>query len=211
MAAAIDMAGTNPADGPAARNETGLDDAMLAAASDRFDYDGTLRACAQQRIEALRDLYEHEADRLLGIAVRILRDRDLAEDVVHEVFIQVWRNAGTFNPRRGSGRAWLTTILRNRAFNVLRSRRRTEPLDPEALLDLPDCAEKPDEALERIDEGARLKLCLKQLDEMKRTSILLAYVDGLSQTQIAERLNTPHNTIKAWIRRGLLALRECLK
>ena len=179
--------------------------------ADGFDYETALRGCAAGRVDALRRLYEHEADRLLGVALRLVRRRDLAEDVVHDAFVQVWRQAARFDPARGSGRAWLSTIVRNGALNALRAGRRTGPLDEAALAEIEDCAEKPDEALERVDDHARLKRCLEGLDPMKRTSILLAYVDGFSQTQIAERLGTPHNTVKAWVRRGLLSLRECLQ
>lgn len=184
---------------------------MFATSVTEFDYETTLRECAARRVEALHRLYEHEADRLLGVALRIVRHRDLAEDILHEAFIQIWRMAHTFDSARGSGRAWLSTIVRNRALNVLRAGRRTQPIDDGALDAIPDCAEKPDETLERIDDEVRLKRCLQNLDDMKRTSILLAYVDGLSQSEIAERLGTSHNTVKSWVRRGLLALRECLQ
>lgn len=180
-------------------------------AAEVFDYDSALRGCAAGRQAALRRLYDHEADRLLGIALRIVRRRDVAEDVLHEAFIQVWRHAGSFDASRGSGRAWLSTIVRNRALNALRADHRRTELDETAFAELPDPAESPDEALARVDDTARLKRCLQELDDQKRTSILLAYVDGLSQSQIAERLDTPHNTVKAWVRRGLLALRECLQ
>ena len=179
--------------------------------SEVFDYESALRDCASGKQAALRRLYVHEADRLMGIALRIVRRRDLAEDVVHEAFMQVWRSAGSFEPSRGSGRVWLSTIVRNRAFKTLRADQRTAEFDEAAFAELPDSADNPAEALARIDDNARLKQCLQDLDEQKRTSILLAYVDGLTQTQIAERLKTPHNTVKAWVRRGLLALRECLQ
>lgn len=176
-----------------------------------FDYEAALKACAARRVDGLKRLYEHEADRLLGVALRIVRRRDLAEDVVHEAFVQVWARAESFDPARGSGRAWLSTIVRNRALNALRAGRRTDELDQDTLEKTPDCADDPAAALERVDDAARLKRCLENLDESKRTSIMLAYVDGYTQTEIAERLGAPHNTVKAWIRRGLLALRECLQ
>jgi RNA polymerase sigma-70 factor (ECF subfamily) len=184
---------------------------MSAASADPFDYEGVLRACAAERLDALRQLYEHEADRLFGVALRIVRRRDLAEDIVHECFLQVWRKAETFDPQRGNGRAWLSTIVRNRALNVLRDGGRIESLPDGALDAVPDVADDPARAFERIDDAARLKRCLAGLDDMKRTSILLAYVDGFSRSEIAGRLGAPENTVKAWIRRGLLALRECLQ
>lgn len=176
-----------------------------------FDYVEILRQCAQQRPEALRALYELEAAKLVGIAMRILRRRELAEDVVHDVFVQVWRKADTFDAKRGSAKAWLYTMTRYRALNLLRDGGRHAELDEADLGQVPDCAENPVETLARIEDEAELRRCLEQLDEMKRTTILLAYVDGYSQSQIAERLKVPLNTAKAWVRRGLLLLRDCVR
>lgn len=184
---------------------------MPRSTRDPFDYAGTLRACAEQRPEAMRALYEHEAPRLLGIALRVVRRREVAEDVVHEVFVQLWHRAALFDPARGSARAWLGTITRNRAINTLRRQVRDVELDEASLDDLPDSADNPAQALARIEDGAALRHCLGELDETKRTCILLAYIDGYSQSQIADRLKVPLNTAKTWIRRGLLSLRECLQ
>lgn len=184
---------------------------MAGKADAAFDYASTLQARAQGRPDALRALYEQEAARLVGIAHRILRRRDLAEDVVHEVFVQIWRDAARFNPERGSGRAWLGTILRNRALNVVRQQARLGVLDESGLHAVPDHADDPAAALERLEEGEALKKCLGELEPVRRRCILLAYVDGLTQSEIADTLSVPLNTAKSWVRRSLLSLRECLQ
>lgn len=144
---------------------------------------------------------------MLGIAMRIVRDRALAEDVVQDVFIRVWEKAATFDPDRGDARGWLFTVLRYRALSVVRRRAMEVPLDDGIM-----------EAFERVMatqaapdvELGPLRDCLGQLEAGRRQCIVLAYVDGCSHAEIAERLSTPLGTVKAWIRRGLLALKACL-
>jgi len=179
-------------------------------ASPAFDYESALRACARDERIALRQIYEHEASRLIGVAYRIVRRREIANEVVHDAFLQLWQGADTFDPRRGSARGWIFSVVRHRALNTLRKSSRETPVDEAMLEQTPDEAAGPLENLARLNDARALHHCLSQLDAQKRDSILLAYVDGYSHSQIAARLNAPLGTVKAWIRRGLLALRECL-
>ena len=175
-----------------------------------FDHAAAILACARGHHGALKALYDADAARLLGIAMRIVRRQDVAEDVVQEVFICVWRKADTFDAAGGNGRAWLSRITRNAALNRLRAMRPTADLEEARLDEMADSADDPHAALSRLEDTSLLKDCLERLDETKRAAILLAYVDGCSQTEIAARMAMPHNTVKSWIRRGLLLLRECL-
>lgn len=175
-----------------------------------FDHDAALAACAVGDVAALRRLYEREAANLVGIAVRILRRRDLAHDVVHDAFVQIWQRAETFDPARGSGRTWIISLVRHQCFKALRRASRESALDGVAEAALPDEAADAFSQLAALQEAQALHRCLQQLDRPKREAILLAYVDGLSQSQIAEHRNVPLGTVKAWVRRGLLSLRECL-
>lgn len=156
---------------------------------------------------ALRELYEAEAPRLFGIALAILRDRAAAEDALHDAFVKVARRAHQFDPARGEAGAWLASIARHAALDLARARGREAPAE-----DLPEPAEDPAQldALAAAEDGARLRDCLAALEEKNRAGILLAFVNGLSHPQVAARLDVPLGTAKAWIRRGLLALRECL-
>ena len=180
------------------------------AAATGYDCGEDLRACARRDREALRRIYEVEGPYLLGVALRILRRRDLAEEALHDAFVEVWQKAASFDPARGAAPAWMAAIVRHRAFNILRKRSRETLVEPGDLVDLSDLAADPAEALARVSADDALRECLEVLDDDKRLCILLAYVDGYSHSQIAARLEAPLGTVKARIRRGLLALRECL-
>jgi RNA polymerase sigma factor (sigma-70 family) len=176
-----------------------------------FDYDSTLEACARGDERAFQALYRQEAGQLLGLAICMLGRRDLAEDCLHDAFVLIWRNAGRFQRRLGSGRAWVHSILRYRVLNALRSDRRLVEMDDgfiETLLD-----ERPQAEQLALDEGERrlLRSCLQRLEPPRRQPILLAFYRGLSHEQIASRLSTPLGTIKGRIRAGLRALQECLQ
>lgn len=176
-----------------------------------FDYEAAVFACARGDRAALRSLYEREVRWLVGVALRIVRRRELADEVLHDAFLQIWQKAATFDPTLGSARGWVYSIVRHRALNVLRQaapeRAAGTPAAPDELAD--EAAGPLDVALRRSDAQA-LHRCLEGLDEHKRACILLAYVEGYSQAQIAHRMDCPLGTVKAWVRRGLLALRECL-
>ena len=176
-----------------------------------FDYEGALAACARGERAALRRIYEQEAPRLLGVALRILRRRDLADEVLHDAFLQIMQKSSTYSPSRGSGRGWIYTIVRHGAINKLRVSAKEVPADAAWLSSLPgDERSDPLHQLLQASEAAALRNCLERLDESKRRSILLAFVEGLTHDQIASRLAAPLGTVKAWIRRGLLSLRDCL-
>ncbi|MBY0331129.1 MAG: sigma-70 family RNA polymerase sigma factor [Acetobacteraceae bacterium] len=158
---------------------------------------------------ALRSLYQRQSVRLFGIAQAILRDRDAAADALQDAFLRVSQRAGQFDPTRGEAGAWLAGIVRHAALDMARRRGREMPTDDPAL---GDQAVEP-EALERVAaaaEGRRLRECLDALEAKNRQGILLAFVHGLSHAQVAARLDLPLGTVKSWIRRGLLQLRECL-
>jgi RNA polymerase sigma-70 factor (ECF subfamily) len=158
---------------------------------------------------ALKRLYGENATRLFGIAHAILRDREAAADALHDAFLRIAERANQFDPQRGTAQAWLGAVVRHAALDHARARGREQPSDDPALGDAP--AEP--EALEAVaasEQGARLRACLAELDARNRSGIVLAFVHGLSHAQIAARLEAPLGTVKAWIRRGLLRLRECL-
>jgi RNA polymerase sigma factor (sigma-70 family) len=169
-----------------------------------------LRQCAQGDRAALRAIYDAEAARMLGVALRLLRRRALAEEAVHDTFLQVWQKAASFDPKRGEAQTWLYAILRNRCLNILRGETRTdlvEDFEPMGL-EAPDA--DPETLVVRLSETEALKRCLDRLEPNRRKAILLAYVHGLSHGELAGRLGVPLGTMKSWIRRSLLALRECL-
>lgn len=161
---------------------------------------------------ALEEVYRLTNVKLFGICYRILGDRKEAEDALQDVYISLWRNAARYDASRASPIAWLATFARNRAVDRLRTgkvRRGAVPVD-EALA-LADDRPPADEAL--IDEArtARVHACLAGLDDPQRSAIRSAFLDGHTYSELAERERVPLGTMKSWIRRGLLKLRECME
>jgi len=169
-----------------------------------------LQAIARGDRAALAQLFNAQAGRLVAIARRIVRRQDLAEEVVQDAFVAVWQRAGQFDAARGNALAWLTTIVRNRALNLLRDGSRTDYHDGDTLAAIGDRTIDAMGAFDALAERDALKTCLSQLDEPKRRAILLCYVTGLNHGEVAATLNAPLGTVKAWIRRGTIALQECL-
>ncbi|HEY8566790.1 MAG TPA: sigma-70 family RNA polymerase sigma factor [Beijerinckiaceae bacterium] len=178
--------------------------------SDTTDCGELLVACARGDAAALRAIYDHEGGRLFAVALRIVRDRDLAGDVLHDAFVSIWQKASTFDPGRSTGRGWLIAVVRHQAFKALRTSRREVELDEAALQTLVDDGPDALALLSGSEEAAALRRCLEALDRDKRRVILLAYVDGLSHAQISGHLGVPLGTVKAWVRRGLGLLKGCL-
>lgn len=169
-----------------------------------FDYEACLLACARGEQPALHRLYQQESSRLLGVALRIVRDKAVAEDIVHDAFIKIWNGAASFAPHKGSARGWVYSVTRHLALNAMRSKGREVPLGEEH-----ETTEHTD-TFDYQARSGRLYNCLEQLDPARRNCILHAYVDGYSHTEIAHKLGAPLGTVKAWIKRSLAALRECM-
>lgn len=160
---------------------------------------------------AFRDVYQATAPQLFGIALRILRRRDAAEEVLQEAYVSIWQHAGDYRRERGSPIAWMGTIVRNRALDRIRRERGTVALDDvPGHEDWHDPDPQPDEATAASQEARRLAACLDALDEKLRRAIVLAYREGLTHEEIARRLPAPLGTVKTWIRRGLMQLKDCL-
>lgn len=179
-------------------------------APDVADDAALLARIAKGERTALAALFEREAGRLIAIALRIVRRRDLAEEVVQDSFVAIWQRAGQFDGARGSARGWVTTIVRNRALNLLRDGSRLDFVDGETLAELGDRRGDALQAFALLPERDALRHCLDLLDGPKREAILLAYVVGMSHGEVASEMDTPLGTIKAWIRRGTASLQECL-
>ncbi len=165
--------------------------------------------CAEGDRAAFRQLYAAWSGRLHGIALRITRDPALAADATHDAFVQLWQNAGKFDAARGDAGAWLVSLARYRALDLVRRRGR-EVLGHEASVEQADSAADPLRALLDSAEGGALHRCLQQLAPDRRQLVVMAFVEGLSHSQLAARLAMPIGTVKSWIRRSLLGLKECL-
>jgi RNA polymerase sigma factor (sigma-70 family) len=166
--------------------------------------------CAAGDRTALRRLFDTEAPRMIGVAERILRRRALAEEAAQDAFVQVWRRAASFDATLGSGRTWLYTILRNRALNILRDESRTELTGEQEPFDAASDEDDPETVVMKLGEASRLRDCLQKLEPERRHAIVLAYAKGLSHGELAGRLGIPLGTIKSWIRRSMVVLKECM-
>jgi RNA polymerase sigma-70 factor (ECF subfamily) len=165
--------------------------------------------CASGDQDAFRSLYDLESARLYGLALRLTRQPQLAADAVHDAFMQVWQRAARFDPSRGAAEAWLSTLLRYRAIDIMRSRVREQYGDdlPETV----DTAPDPLAMLAATDEGAALRHCLDALEPAPRQVVTLSFLHGLSHADLAKRLEAPLGTVKSWVRRALQSLRQCLE
>ncbi|EKT4563281.1 sigma-70 family RNA polymerase sigma factor [Pseudomonas putida] len=172
-----------------------------------FDFEGCLAACAQGDRHALQALYEQEGGRLLGVARRIARDQASAEDIVHDAFVRIWTHAASYDPSRGSARGWVYSITRHLALNCVRDSRWETELDEPGMI----ATASPElDDLQLWSGSAKIYRCLERLQPAPRRCILHAYVDGCSNAEIATLLGAPLGTVKAWIKRSLKALRECM-
>jgi RNA polymerase sigma factor (sigma-70 family) len=178
---------------------------------EQHDLAHLLARCAIGEKTALNAIYKAEAPRMIGVALRILKRRPLAEEAVQDAFVLIWRNAARFDPAKGSGATWIYTILRNRSLSILRDEQRTETSDAPLDAEIADDGETPEELVGRLSDAERLKHCLEQLDARRQMAIALAYVHGLSHGELAGKLGMPLGTIKSWLRRSLLTLKGCLQ
>ncbi|WP_242138740.1 sigma-70 family RNA polymerase sigma factor [Sphingomonas sp. CARO-RG-8B-R24-01] len=160
---------------------------------------------------AFRDLYSLTSAKLFGICYRICGERQAAEDVLHDVYLTIWKRAGAYEPARASPITWLATIARNRAIDWQRAQkvRRATPIeDAPPIIDTAPLA-----SATMLDDEQHhlLRECLETLEERQRGAIHTAFFDGVTYAELAERQSVPLGTMKSWVRRGLARLRECLE
>ena len=166
---------------------------------------------AQGDQTALRELYSATSAKLMGVCLRILSDRSESEDVLQELYLTAWKRASAFEPSRASAMAWLCAIARNRAIDRLRARQRDALAGvPGATEDRVDEAPGAEAGLGRPGEWARLHACLEGLKPEQGRAIRTAFLEGVTYEALAARADVPLGTMKSWVRRGLLRLRECL-
>ena len=185
----------------------------VAAAADPAQLRAWLHGAAQRDRSAFRALYDASSPRLYGLALRILGRRELAEEVVQESFVAIWHHAVDYQSALSAPMTWMTTIVRNRAFDLLR-RSRSEGLedaaDGEVLASLPDLAATPAERMQMSSEAQALADCMAALEEKHREVVGMAFFHDLSHSDVADKLTLPLGTVKTWIRRSLARLHACL-
>ena len=171
---------------------------------------------------AFATLYERTSSHLLGVVLRIQRDRAQAEDILQEVYVNVWRAAQSFDAAQSQPLTWLSSIARNRAIDSLR-RTQTQPQfrstisstadeeETDVYDTVADDAPGPLDLLSRASDARALAACMAGLSAPQRQSVALAFFDGLSHAEVAENMRQPLGTVKSWVRRALQSLKGCLE
>jgi RNA polymerase sigma-70 factor, ECF subfamily len=167
------------------------------------------RIAARDRA-AFSTLYAATSAKLYGIILRILRRRELADEVLQEVYVQIWERAAYYDAAKGAPITWMVAIARNRALDEVRRKSAVSIEDTPEVMNLAGEEEHPLDRVEQSQELARLSQCLDALDSDRRELVLLAYREGMSREVLGQRFSRPPATIKSWLRRSLLQLRDCL-
>src|ERR1700739_5024784 len=167
-----------------------------------------LQGAARRDAAAFRALYDATSSKLFGFALRILVKRELAEEVLQESFVAIWNNAGSYQSQLAAPMTWMATIVRNKAFDLLRRSDVTteidaEQFDSEVMNALQDPGATPIEALLMSSDAQALAYCMAALEGLHRQAIGLAFFHDLSHSEVAQQLALPIGTVKTWIRRGL--------
>lgn len=176
-----------------------------------LNYETALIECAAGSQSAVGKIYAREKDQLRAVAHRIVHDRSRAEDVIHDAFAQILRCAKDFDPARGSARGWIYAIVRHTALRMQKNARRELALEDHTLNAICERERTLPNPASRIPDSMTLRTMLDQLEPKHRASLLLAIIDGRTHEEIAEYLQVPVGTVKAWIRRELVAMRRQLE
>jgi RNA polymerase sigma-70 factor, ECF subfamily len=171
---------------------------------------GLLARVALRDRAAFTRLYSLTSAKLFGVVLRILRDRAEAEEALQEVYVRVWLRAGQYAAGRARPMTWLITIARNHAIDLVRMRA-AQGADIEEAERIADPAPGPEAAAVLASERTRIDLCLGELETDRAGAVRAAYVEGYSYEELATRFGVPLNTMRTWLRRSLLRLRECLE
>ncbi|HWI80681.1 MAG TPA: sigma-70 family RNA polymerase sigma factor [Ramlibacter sp.] len=168
-----------------------------------------------QREAAFRRIYEITSARMYGVAMRVVGNREWAEDVLQDAYLYIWRSADSYRASLSPPLAWMGVIVRSRSLDFLRRRKSehldtAQPLDGAAADTLRDGAESPMDTAQASEQAWALHECLRKLEARQREVLSLAYLRDLSHGELADQLKLPLGTVKTWIRRGIDQLRGCM-
>ncbi len=179
-----------------------------------------LEKVARQDRAAFREVYHQSAPKLTGVLTRMLRDRTEVEDALQDVYIRVWQRATQFDGTRGGAMGWLVAIARNVALDRLRARpeargmsrvtARSDTPDDDPLAQLPASGTDAEERILASANARRAVECFGELEPDRAAAVRGAYLEGIAYKELAERFDVPLNTMRTWLRRSLLRLKECL-
>lgn len=190
--------------------DTNLEHSTMASHDSLADL---LARCALHDRRAFETVYQQASPMLYGLLLKLTRDRELAADLLQEGFVRIWQRAGDYRPNLGQPSTWMGTIMRRLAIDRLRrsDHRRRGELDENGWAQLADEGPDPEEQLHTQQSDTAIARCLETLDPEPRRAVLLAYFEGLTHDVIAQSLDRPLGTVKAWVRRSLHRLKTCLE
>jgi RNA polymerase sigma factor, sigma-70 family len=175
-------------------------------------YAELLLMCASGDQVAFSRLYSESSGQLLAVSMRLLRTKQAGEDALQDAYIKIWNKASSFDSSKASGMTWMTTIVRNRCLDILRAQK-VRPQETEIEfegIDFTDESLGPDDKSGLNIMTRRMLKCMDGLQENQKKAILMAYYYGMTHEEIAAKLESPLGTVKAWVRRGVVRLKECL-
>ena len=162
-------------------------------------------------VRAFEALYQSTSSKLFGVALRILRREDWAEEVLQECYVSIWKHSADYQLQLSAPMTWMTSIVRNRCLDVLRRPNFEDPTDDDAVFEGFESDDPgPLALLEQSTEAGAIARCMAGLDEKQQQAIRMAFFEGLTHLELAHKLNQPLGTVKTWVRRGLMKLKDCL-
>ena len=182
---------------------------MSAETGRDLELERCLHGCAQEQHRSLQKLYRLTSANLFAVSLRILKDRGQAEDCLQNAYIKIWKHAGGYDVQKAKPMTWMNTIVRNQALDMLR-RKRVQEVSDESLQYMADGSPSHEEQLVLSRSSDSMHRCLAGLPDNQRLCIELAYFDGLTHQEMADQLQYPLGSVKTWVRRGLVRLKECL-
>jgi RNA polymerase sigma-70 factor (ECF subfamily) len=188
--------------------------ALIPTANREVSHDATLvHRLLQKDVSAFEQLYDRHSRPIYSLVLRILQQAGTAEEVVQDVFLQLWRNAAQYDVSRGPFVPWLFTLARNRALDTLRLKSERQRRREDQTEELPPVVSAPhyEEQLDEKRRAEKVRALMASLSPQQKKAIELAYFEGLSHSEIAATLKEPLGTVKSWIRNGLLRLKEELQ
>jgi len=162
-------------------------------------------------VRAFEALYQSTSSKLFGVALRILRREDWAEEVLQECYVSIWKHSADYQLQLSAPMTWMTSIVRNRCLDVLRRPNFEDPTDDDAVFEGFETDDPgPLALLEQSTEAGAIARCMAGLDDKQQQAIRMAFFEGLTHLELAHKLNQPLGTVKTWVRRGLMKLKDCL-
>jgi RNA polymerase sigma-70 factor, ECF subfamily len=155
-------------------------------------------------------LYNQTSSKLFAICLRILKNRTEAEEALQEVYIKIWQRSRLFSTTSGTPDSWLATIARNQSIDMIRKRKPVAS-ELDTVADLSDDTPDPEQTTLTKDTGHQIDLCLSELERNRADAVRYAYIEGMSYQELAERYAVPLNTMRTWLRRSLIKLKECME